>query len=177
MKRFALLVLLLSGCPKPAPTTNADAAAPASPSSSVVTASSGASSASPASTAPSSYAGKYAAEPATLYIPQEKDWAHTKQAKDDPSKLVGEGTLSFTIDPAGRVEGTIDSGPASPAILHGSLDGETLSATIRRKDPTDEGLYGTATAKLKGKSVEGVLKLSDARAALLREAKFTAERK
>lgn len=176
MKRVIAIVLgfVLAGCPKPAAKDDGDAAAPPASGSVAVPA---ASSAAPAANTPSSFAGKYAAEPATLYIPEEKDWKGTKQAKDDPSKLVGEGTLTFTIDGAGRVEGTIDSGPASPAVIHGAVDGENLSATIRRKDPADEGLYGTAVAKVKGKSIEGVLKLSDARAALLREAKFSAERK
>jgi hypothetical protein len=173
MKRLVVLaVVVLAGCPKP--TSGGGDAAPAT-SSSIVPETSA--TPPPAPKGPSSYAGKYSAEPATLYIPTEKDWAHTKQAKDDPSKLVGDGTLAFTVDPSGRVEGTIDSGPASPALIHGSLEGEAFSATVRRKDPADEGLYGTLTGTVKGKSIEGVLKLSDARAALLREAKFTAEKK
>lgn len=83
----------------------------------------------------------------------------------------------MTVDPSGHVEGTIDSGPAAPAIVSGKVEGETIYATVQRKDPSDEGLYGTATGTMKGKTVEGVLKLSDARAALVREAKFTAEKK
>ncbi|MDF2696193.1 MAG: hypothetical protein K0S65_4576 [Labilithrix sp.] len=78
-----------------------------------------------------------------MYIPQAKDWASVKQAKDDPTKHVGEGALSLAVDGDGKVTGTIDSGPAGPGVIDGSvIDGE-LRGVVRRKDPKDEGLTGT----------------------------------
>lgn len=167
------LIVVLAACDKSNPTPEARDAA----TSQLASATDAATDSGAASGGPVSYAGKYTAEPATYFIPSEKDWKGTKQAKDDPEKLVGEGTLSISVDASGAVSGTIDSGPASPAVISGRLDGDSFAATVHRKDPSDEGLYGTATGTRKGKAVEGVLKLSDGRAALLREAKFSAEQK
>ena len=53
-----------------------------------------------------------------------------------------------------RVSGTIDSGPAAPAIIDGSVvDGE-IRGNVRRKDPADDGLTGTLVAKIDGDTVE-----------------------
>lgn len=123
------------------------------------------------------FAGKYTTSAGTLYIPAEKDWSAVKQVKDDPAKGMGEGDLALTVDPSGRVTGTIDSGPVAPAVIDGSLvDGE-LRGTIRRKDPKDDGLTGTLVAKLAGDAAEGKLELADANAAILREAKVTLKKK
>src|SRR5262245_1590429 len=52
-----------------------------------------------------SYAGTYSLAPATIHIAEGKDYAHVKQAKDDPSKLVGSGSLTLAVDGQGRVAG------------------------------------------------------------------------
>jgi hypothetical protein len=178
----SLAFTALTGCPKKsggnaAPDASAQAATGVAPAGSPVTATASASaSAAPVGEA-ASYAGSYTLAPAALHIPESKDYAHVKQAKDDPSKLVGPGTLSLTVGADGRVRGEIDSGPASPSEIDGSLvDGE-VRGIVRRKTPSDNGLTGTLVAKLAGEQGEGKLSLAEGNAALLREGAFTLKRK
>jgi hypothetical protein len=171
-------VLFLSGCPKsgeggdkPAPSASASVATPSS--AQVEAAASPSASTSTSSAKAASYGGKYKLVPASYYIPSTKDYASVKQAKDDPSKHVGEGTISISVDETARVSGTIDSGPAAPAIIDGSVvDGE-IRGNVRRKDPADDGLTGTLVAKIDGDTVEGTLSLADAPAAVVREGKLS----
>ncbi len=180
------LSVVLSGCPKsedgnkPGPSASASAAASAGPSApttadaSSADASTGASK--PAGEA-ATYTGTYSVSPASYYIPSSKDYGSVKQAKDDPAKHVGEGTLTLNVDGDGKVTGTVDSGPAGPGVIEGSLiDGE-LRGFIRRKDPADQGLTGTFTAKTSGDAAEGLLSLAEANAAIVREGKFSLKKK
>lgn len=128
------------------------------------------------STSTSAFAGTYSVAPRAMYIPESKDWSSVKQAKDDPSKHVGEGTLSVTVE-AGRVTGTVDTGPASPALLDGTVIEDELRGTVRRKDPKDDGLTGTFIGKLAGDSVTGTLSLAEANAAVVREGKVSLKKK
>ena len=123
------------------------------------------------------YAGTYALTPARIYIPETKDYGSVKQAKDDPSKHVGEGTVTIDVDASGRVTGTIDSGPASPGILDGNLLGDELRGTVRRKTPSDDGLTGTFAGKVAADAVEGKLSLAEGNAAVVREGKLSLKRK
>lgn len=172
-------VLFLAGCPKsgeggdkPAPSASASVATPAS----AQMAASASASASAAASKAASYGGKYTLTPANYYIPSTKDYASVKQAKDDPSKHVGEGTLTLSVDETGRVSGTVDSGPAAPAIIDGALvDGE-IRGNVRRKDPADHGLTGTLVAKITGDTAEGTLSLAEAHAAVVREGKLSLEK-
>jgi hypothetical protein len=124
-----------------------------------------------------SYSGTYSIAPAKMYIPNAKDYASVKQAKDDPTKHVGEGALTLQVDAEGHVTGTIDSGPASPALIDGSLVEEEIRGTIRRKSPSDEGLTGTFTGKISADSVEGKLALAEANAAVVRDGKLSLKKK
>lgn len=124
-----------------------------------------------------SFKGSYTAKPATLYIPEHKDYGSVKQAKSDDTKLVGEGTLTIDVAPDGKVTGTIDSGPASPAVIDATKDGDEIRGTVRRKDPADQGLTGVVLAKVEGGKLTGTLTLAEANAAVLRDATFTAEKK
>jgi hypothetical protein len=112
-----------------------------------------------------------------MYIPESKDWSSVKQAKDEPSKHVGEGALSLNVDPTGRITGTVDTGPAGPALIDGTvIDGE-LRGAVRRKDPADNGLTGTFIGKPTGDTVAGILSLAEANAAIVREGKFSLKKK
>jgi hypothetical protein len=186
------LSLLLAGCPKsedtnkaaPAasgaaatsgahPAASTSAAAPAVPGASASAAGAGAKPTAQAA----AYAGTYSLTPGAMYIPGTKDYASVKQAKDDPSKLVGEGNVSLAVDGEGKVTGTVDSGPAAPALVDGSvIDGE-IRGVVRRKDPKDDGLTGTFLAKVAGDSVEGHLSLAEANAAIVREGKLSLKKK
>lgn len=127
-------------------------------------------------TAGGSFKGSYTAKPAALYIPADnKDYASVKQAKSDDTTLVGDGTLALAI--AGdRVTGTIDSGPASPAVIDATLAGDEVRGTVRRKTPEDQGLTGVIVGKLEGGKVTGTLTLAEGNAAILRDATFTASK-
>lgn len=122
------------------------------------------------------WSGPYTLAAGTLSIPSEnKDYAGVKQAKDDPSKLMGDGKIELTIEGT-KVTGTIE-GAAGPAVVDGSVVGEEIRGTVRRKDPKDDGLTGTLTAKIAGDSAEGKLSLSEANAAIVREAKIVLKKK
>ena len=124
------------------------------------------------------YAGKYTTTAGTLHIPSDnKDYKGVKQAPDDGSKHVGEGSMTVSVDGAGRVSGAIEAGPASPAVIDGVLSDGEIRANVRRKDPTDNGLTGTLQAKLAGANVEGVMKLAESNAAIVREAKVSLTKK
>lgn len=123
-----------------------------------------------------SFEGTYTAAPSSLFIPEGKEYASVKQAKDDPTKHVGEGKLALTSDAQGFVRGTIDSGPAAPALVEGTLSEGVLKGSVRRKDPSDDGLTGTLVGKVSGDALEGTMTLSNANASILRQAKFTAKK-
>lgn len=124
-----------------------------------------------------SFAGTYSAKPSTLYIPAEKDYSGVKQAKSDDTKLVGDGALTLEVSAEGRVTGAIDSGPAAPALVDATRSGDEIRGTVRRKDPSDQGLTGVILGKIEGGKVSGKLTLAEANAATLREATFSAEKK
>jgi hypothetical protein len=98
-----------------------------------------------------------------------------KQAKDDPSKHVGDGTMTLAVGSDRRVSGSIDSGPASPAVIEGSIVGSELRGGIRRKDPKDDGLTGTFTAN--AETGAGTMSLADSNGVALREGKLTLKKK
>ena len=179
---LALSTLVLVGCPKSedgkkaGPAASASAAPSAAPAASAAAKTIDAGSAKPAGEA-TAYAGTYSLSPGTYYIPSAKDYGSVKQAKDDPTKHVGEGTLSLAVDADGKVTGTIDTGPAAPGVVEGSIiDGE-IRGFIRRKDPKDQGLTGTFTAKAAGDAVDGKLALAEANAAIVREGKLSLKKK
>ena len=58
-------------------------------------------------------------------------------------------------------------------LLDGHLEGGTLTANVRRKDPADAGLTGTLIATVKGDKLDGEMKLAEANAAAVRGAKVT----
>lgn len=183
MNTKALLVvgLVSLGCSKTdanqtASTASATASAASTTSVAAASASAAASAAGGSAAAARSFGGTYSLAPATLHIAEGKDYANVKQAKDDPSKLVGEGQLTLNIEGA-KVTGTIDTGPASPALIDGTMmDGE-IRGNVRRKDPKDDGLTGTLLAKVAGDSADGRLSLAEANAAILREGKLTLKKK
>ena len=182
---LAALSLATTGCPKKgggnaAPDASTKAATSAAPPGSVASTASGAPATSASATAAgeaASYAGSYTLAPAALHIPESKDYAHVKQAKDDPSKLVGPGTLSLSVGADGRVSGEIDSGPAAPATIDGTLVEGEVRGNVRRKTPSDNGLTGTIVAKLAGGQGEGKLSLAEGNAAVLREGAVNLKRK
>lgn len=188
MKNIALCTLLgaalLMGCDDknkatkdtPAPSSSVASPAPVSSGAPVASAS-GKPSDPKAPAAGAAWSGSYTLAPATLSIPTEnKDYAGVKQFKDDPSKHMGDGKIDLNVDGSGKVSGTVEGG-AGPAIIDGTVVGEEIRGTVRRKDPKDDGLTGTITAKIAGDAAEGKLALSEANAAVVREAKVILKKK
>ncbi len=122
------------------------------------------------------YGGKYTVTAGKMYVPDQKDWAAVK-FKNDETKLLGDGEILLTVDGAGRVSGGTETGPLGVSVIDGRSDGATLTATVRRKDPSDEGLTGTLVAKIAGDALDGTMKLAESNAAVVREAKLEAKAK
>ena len=173
-----LLALLVAACgqkkddPKPAPVASTSAAVVASASAAPVASASAAT-----SNGAASWSGTYTLAAGTISIPSDnKDYKGVKQAKDDPAKFMGEGKIELTI--AGeRVAGTLE-GVAGPAVIDGSLVECEIRGMVRRKDPTDDGLTGTLSAKIAGDAAEGKLLLSSqSNAEIVREGKVSLKKK
>ncbi|MDB5218972.1 MAG: hypothetical protein JWO86_6899 [Myxococcaceae bacterium] len=122
------------------------------------------------------YAGKYTVSAGKMYVPDQKDWSSVK-FKNDETKMLGDGEITLSVDGAGRVSGSTEAGPLGASVLEGTSDGTTLTATVRRKDPSDEGLTGTLVAKIAGDALDGTMKLAESNAAVVREAKLEAKAK
>jgi hypothetical protein len=122
------------------------------------------------------YAGKYTVSAGKMYVPEQKDWSSVK-FKNDETKMLGDGEITLSVDGAGRVSGSTEAGPLGASVLDGTSDGTTLTATVRRKDPSDEGLTGTLVAKIAGDALDGTMKLAESNAAVVREAKLEAKAK
>jgi hypothetical protein len=116
--------------------------------------------------------------PGTLYIPSEnKEYAGVKQAKDDGTKMVGDGTLTLDVDATGRVTGTFESGPAQGSLLDGTVADGSVAGTVRVKSAGEDGLHGSLVGKMTGDAIEGTMTLADHNASVLRDVKFTAKKK
>lgn len=159
----------------PAPQGSASTA-PAAPSSSASSATATASEAgAPSAKAPgtaSSFSGKYTTEAVTaIAVPEGTKWKG-----EDGTEGTGEGTLTLEAAADGRVTGTVE-GPLGPALVEGLLEGDSLTASFRRKDPADNGFYGTILGKVAGDKVEGSVAASRGNAGLVRTGKLTLSKK
>lgn len=175
-----LLGLLISACSKTHPTQEQPSSA-----TSTTQASTDSSAEPPTPRAPAEpaapktrvFEGTYTTTPGTLYIPTgPSEYKMTKQAPDDGG-LLGPGTLSLTVAPDGRVSGASTAGPLGDAVLEGVLEGDRLTASIRRKDPSDDGLTGTLVGTVHDGKLEGSMELANGNAGTLREAKLVAAQK
>jgi hypothetical protein len=118
---------------------------------------------------------KYTLAPADMYVSeQDKKSVHFK---NDPDKYVGDGTISLTVQPDGQVTGASDAPPLGPTLIAGLVHDGELTATVRRTNPSDEGLTGTITAKIAGDKLDGTAKLAESNAAVVREAKISGTKK
>jgi hypothetical protein len=151
--------------PAPSPSGNASA------SSAPVASAPAAASAATASSAPQSWRGKYSTTPTSLVVP--KDWSKTHWSSSDTTAGVGDGAITLTIDPAThRVTGTLD-GAIGAAVVEGQLGTDGLTASVRRKDPTDKGLSGTLVATMAADKITGALTLTTGDGATLRAGTFS----
>jgi hypothetical protein len=177
MTRLTAALLLLSGvtaCDKPSADTTP---APASTSATTPVASSSARATASASSAPvspaatQSWRGTYKSAASTLTVPP--DWKKTHWSDTQTTAGIGDGALALSIDGAsGHVSGTVD-GPLGPATVDGVVTEGTLAATLRRKDPSDQGFTGTLLGSVASDHVEGTMNVSLGLASALRTATFT----
>ncbi len=121
------------------------------------------------------YTGSYKATPGTLYVPEEKDWKGFRFRGEDAGVGLGDGTLTLKVKEGGRVEGEGD-GAFGKFILSGVLAENTVTANVYRKDPSDGGFTGFLIGTKKGDAFEGTMKLSLAKANVLRDATFTVKK-
>lgn len=177
---LGVMPLTSSGCTKPqpdgagtSPSTSSSTSASAAPSPS-------ASSQADASSDPTakggakaaSYDGKYSSTAvAMIAVPEGTKW----KGEESPDG-VGEGKLALEVSAEGRVQGTLE-GTLGAALVEGIVDGDTLTATFRRKDPADNGFYGTLGGKIAADKIEGTLTSSRGNAGLVREGKFSLVKK
>ena len=94
---------------------------------------------------------------------------------DDAGVGLGDGTLAVSVDPSGRVQGTL-AGPLGPLRVTGALEGSSFSAALVSSEPS-EGFYGTAAGTLADGGIAGTMRLSLPTGNVLREAPFALERK
>jgi hypothetical protein len=170
------LLLLAEGvaCDKPSgnetPTPAAASASASIVSSSApVAASAPATSKSPAAT--QSWRGTYKSAASTLTVPPDSKKTHWSDTQSTAG--IGDGPLALTVDGAtGQVTGTVD-GPLGPATVDGVITDGKLAATLRRKDPTDQGFTGTVLGSIAGDHLEGTMNVTLGLAGALRSAAFT----
>lgn len=124
-----------------------------------------------AARAPAFWRGSYKSAAATLYVPP--DWKVRWRSEETPAGI-GDGSLTLAIDPGtGEVRGAVE-GPLGPAALHGLLADGTVSASIVRRDPHDQGFAGVLQGKVTAEHLEGTMNVSLAAGGALRTATFSA---
>jgi hypothetical protein len=112
----------------------------------------------------------------SIYVVDGGEWAAVKWRGDDASTGLGEGALALTIHGAARRLTGTGSGALGDLVWVGALDGDTLTASVQRRDPLDRGFTGTAVGKVSGDEIVGTMRLSLADARIIRGARFTLTR-
>jgi hypothetical protein len=111
---------------------------------------------------------------AVLLPPRVKDVALDK---DDGKKLAGKGTLSITVDPAGKIIGK-NRGALGPGLVTGRVDDGIVRASINPEDPTaPNAMTGVFVALQKGEALVGEIRVAGPDATVVREAPITLTRK
>ena len=122
---------------------------------------------------PTAWTGKFTAVEATLYVTEGTRDAGLKFRGEDASTGLGEGTLKVAVDATTHaVSGSMD-GPLGELELDGLRDHDDVTFTVRPKGATsDESYFGTGSAKLTAGKLSGTMRLSRARANVIREVSF-----
>jgi hypothetical protein len=125
--------------------------------------------------APSAWAGKYAASASDFYVPDAAEYGGFKFRGEDAGDGLGDGSLRIGIDPVTRaVSGSVD-GPLGAMSVVGLRDGDAVTFTVRPNELSDAAYFGTGTAKVVGGKLIGEMRLSRARANVIRVAAFSLE--
>jgi hypothetical protein len=103
-------------------------------------------------------------------------WKKTAWSDTKATAGIGDGTMSLVVEAStGRVTGELE-GPLGPAILEGAAADGALSATVRRRDPSDRGFAGTLVGSMANDRIEGTMSLSLGQASAVRGATFSLSR-
>jgi hypothetical protein len=180
MRRASVVVLSLAvaACSKSndAPTPKATLGTVTATGSSVASASPATSTAATAAVpTTTTWTGHYSAVPGPFYVIDGGEWAGVRFRGEDSGLGLGDGTLSFTADPAGHVTGTLE-GPLGPGHFTGELGGKAFSAWLVPADLA-QGFTGTAVGTADGDKISGRMKLSLPTGNVIREASFSLDRK
>jgi hypothetical protein len=174
MRRLAGLLALAGvvACDKPSgDATQAPASAAVSVASRPAAPTASASSRAKSAAATQSWRGTYKSAASTLTVPPDGKKAHWSDTQTTAG--IGDGALTLTVDgETGHVSGTVD-GPLGPATVDGVVTDGNLAATIRRKDPTDQGFTGTLLGSIASDHLEGTMNVALGLASALRTATFT----
>lgn len=141
-----------------------------------------ASSASAQSLTGSTWAGHYTAAPGSLYVPEGPEWQGVRFRGEDASVGIGDGEMTVAIDPTGRASGSVE-GPIGPMHVDGVMttDGADASTPAFEASllPGDGGasFSGTAIGERTGDRLAGTIRVSLPTANVIREARFTLDRK
>jgi hypothetical protein len=125
------------------------------------------SAATPGATGPTEWKGSYKSVTGTIVLPKDVKWKVPEMAAG-----VGEGTIVLTVDSSThRVQGKID-GVLGPAVIDGlALDG-TITATVSRQNPADQGFTGTLSAGIADAGTSGTMNVALADVSAVRNATF-----
>jgi hypothetical protein len=118
------------------------------------------------------WSGAYTSAAASIYVPDAAEWSGFKWRGADAGDAIGEGTISLTIDGQTHLVTGSAAGPIGDVLLTGTAEGGRLTASVRRKDPRDQGLTGTLVASPAPDHIDGTMRLSFGDAHLVREATF-----
>ena len=167
---IALLPLAMIACDHPS-SSGAQASAPASVSAATSSVAASASATTTTPDATRAWRGTYKSGASTLAAPPNGKKTHWSDTQTTAG--IGDGALALTVDGAtGHVSGTV-AGPLGPATIDGVVTDGKLAATLRRKDPSDQGFTGTILGSFAGDHLEGTMNVSIGLANALRTATFT----
>ena len=170
-KAWAMLLVLAWACSKSRAEGSSPTPAASSGIATVMPVPAPVQSAANATSTTGAWRGTYTSSPATLYSPP--DWKDVHWKVKETSAGIGEGEIAIQVEPAtGRIVGTL-GGPLGPASIRGlGADGK-LTATVARKDPSDEGFAGTIVGVISNDRVDGTMYVSLGEANAIRTATFT----
>lgn len=118
--------------------------------------------------------GSYKSTPGELYIPP--DWKTVHWNVKDSTAGLGEGAMTVLVDSTGgRAIGSLD-GALGPCLIDGFFSEGKLTATVVRRDPSDQGFTGTLVGSIAGDHAEGTMNLAQAEANAVRKATFELSR-
>jgi hypothetical protein len=124
--------------------------------------------------ASSAWSGTYKSTASAITVVPE--WKKVHWSDTQSTQGVGDGTMTLAIDGAtGRITGTLD-GPLGPATLDGAVADGKVTASLVRKDPSDQGFTGTLLGTVATDKVEGTMNASPGGGGTVRTVTFTLAR-